>query len=93
MQWQGIITIGQSTWGRLTPFGTERTALLAHEACDHYHLVLTKGMLMDDTVYIVIISKLVTPDVQAASDVPATKVIISDVQDAGLRLLSPAAGL
>ena len=67
---------------RTSPSGTEGTALLAHEACHNNHPVLVKGMLLDDAVQIVIIGKLVTPAIQAARNVPAAKVIVSDIQDA-----------
>lgn len=76
-----------------SPSGTEGTALLAHEACHNNHLVLIEGMLLDDTVHIVIICKLVTPDIHAAWDVPAAKVIVSDIQNAGFGLLRPASCL
>ena len=69
---------------RILPFGTEGTALLAHVACHNNHLVLAKGMLLNDAVYIVISGKVVTPDVQAVRNVPAAEVVVSDIQNAEL---------
>ena len=74
----------------LSPSSRERTALLAHETCHHYHLILAKGMLLDDIVHNIVIGKLVTPYVQTARDVSTTKIIVSDIQDAGLGSLRPA---
>jgi hypothetical protein len=73
------------------PFGTEGPTLLAHVAGHYQRLVLEKGVLLNDTVHAIIVGEILAPDVEASGDMPATKVIISNVQHACLALLRSAA--